>query len=83
MEVYIVFLLPLVAICLETIDVCIWLMFVFMSVVVTVPVGMFVVYGGFFCLGVLKYVGVRGVMDDVFSVCIVTCGAVGSCVWEV
>ena len=29
-------LLPLVARCLETIDVCIWSMFVFMSVVVTV-----------------------------------------------
>ena len=31
-----ILLLPLVAICLETIDVCIWRMFVFMSVVVTV-----------------------------------------------
>ena len=40
------FLLPLVARCLETIDVCIWHMFVLMSVVVTVwgSVGMFVVY---------------------------------------
>ena len=36
-----ILLLPLVARCLETIDVCIWRMFVFMSVVVTV--GMFVV----------------------------------------
>ena len=36
-----ILLLPLVASCLETIDVCIWHMFVFMSVVVTV--GMFVV----------------------------------------
>ena len=37
--------LPLVTRCLDTIDVCIWRMFVFMSVVVTVwgPVGMFVV----------------------------------------
>ena len=37
--------LPLVARCLETIDVCIWRMFIFMSVVVTVwgSVGMFVV----------------------------------------
>ena len=37
--------LPPVARCLETIDVCIWSMFVFMSVVVTVwgSVGMFVV----------------------------------------
>ena len=31
-----VLLFPLVARCLETIDVCIWCMFVFMSVVVTV-----------------------------------------------
>ena len=30
-----IFLLPLVARCLETIDVCIWRMFAFMSVVVT------------------------------------------------
>ena len=38
-----ILLLPLVARCLETIDVCIWRMFVFMSVVVTVwgSVGMF------------------------------------------
>ena len=34
--VHSILLLPLVAICLETIDVCIWHMFVFMSVVVTV-----------------------------------------------
>ena len=40
-----ILLLPLVARCLETIDVCIWRMFVFMSFVVTVwgSVGMFVV----------------------------------------
>ena len=40
-----IFLLPLVARCLETIDVCIRRMFVFMFVVVTVSgsVGMFVV----------------------------------------
>ena len=40
-----ILLLPLVARCLETIDVCIWHMFVFMSVVVTVwgSVGMFAV----------------------------------------
>ena len=37
-----IFLLPLVARCLETIDVCIWLMFVLMSVVVTVW-GLFIV----------------------------------------
>ena len=38
-------LLPLLARCLEPIDVCIWRMFVFMSIVVTVwgYVGMFVV----------------------------------------
>ena len=34
--VCIILLLPLVARCLETIDVCIWRMFVFMSVVVIV-----------------------------------------------
>ena len=42
-----IILLPLVAICLETIhiDVCIWRMFVFNNVVVTISgsVGMFVV----------------------------------------
>ena len=40
-----ILLLPLVARFLETIDVCIWRIFVFMSVVVTVwgSVGMFVV----------------------------------------
>ena len=40
-----ILLLPLVARCLETIDVCIWRIFVFMSVVVTVwgSVGKFVV----------------------------------------
>ena len=40
-----ILLLPLVARCLETIDVCIGRMFVFMSVLVTVwgSVGMFVV----------------------------------------
>ena len=40
-----ILLLSLVARCLETIDVCIWRMFVFMSVVVTVwgSVGVFVV----------------------------------------
>ena len=43
--VRIILLLPLVARCLETIDVCIWRMFVFMSVVVIVcgSEGMFVV----------------------------------------
>ena len=39
-----ILLLSLVASCLETIDVCIWCMFVFMSVIVTVwAVEMFVV----------------------------------------
>ena len=40
-----ILLFPIVARCLETVDVCIWRMFVFMSVVVTVwgSVGMFVV----------------------------------------
>ena len=40
-----ILLLPLVARCLETIDVCIWRMFVFKSVVVIVceSLGMFVV----------------------------------------
>ena len=40
-----ILLLPLVARCIETIDVCIWRMLVFMSVVVTVwgYMGMFVV----------------------------------------
>ena len=58
-----ILLLPLVARCLETIDVCIWCMFVFMSVVI------------FLSLGVL-YVCVRDVMHDVFYVCIVRRGAV-------
>ena len=42
--VHSILLLPLVTRCLETIDVCIWHMFVFMSVVVIVwgSVGMFV-----------------------------------------
>ena len=44
-----ILLLPLVARCLETIDVCIWRMFVFMSVVVTVwgSVGMLLKIMGF------------------------------------
>ena len=77
-----ILLLPLMARCLETIDVCIWRMFVCMSIVVTVwgYVGMFVVMrpllkNSVFSLGVLKYA--------VFSVCIVSRGAVGARVWEV
>ena len=31
----------------------------------------------------MLYVCIRGVMDVVFSVCIVMRGAVGACVWEV
>ena len=38
---------------------------------------------GFLSLGVLLYVCVRGVMDVVFSVCIVTRGALGARVWVV
>ena len=57
-----ILLLPHVARCIETIDKCIWRMFVFKSVVVTVwgYMGMFVVYRpllkivGLFSLGVLK-----------------------------
>ena len=43
--VFSILLLPLVARCLNTIDVCIWRLFVFMSVVLTMwgSVGMFVV----------------------------------------
>ena len=86
-----ILLLPLVARCLETIDVCIWRMFVFMSVVVTVlgSVGMFVVRRPLlkivFSLIVLSmlFVCVRGEMDVVFSVCIVRRGAVGARVWDV
>ena len=54
---------PLVALCQETIDVCIWRMFVIMSVVVIVwgSVGILVVYRPllnimFYSLGMLKYV---------------------------
>ena len=31
----------------------------------------------------MLYVCIRGVMSVAFSVCIVTRGAVGACVWEV
>ena len=58
-----ILLLPLVARYLETIDVCLWRKFVFMSVVVTVwgSVGMFVLQRlllkiVLFSLGVSKYV---------------------------
>ena len=68
-----ILLLPLVARCLETIDACIWRMFVCMSVVsdcVGVCGNVCCVAAVFkdsvFSLGVLKYVCVRGVMDVVF-----------------
>ena len=88
-----ILLLPLMTRCLETIVVCIWHMFVFMYVVVTVwgfcgnvcCVVAVVKDNVFFSLGVLKYVVClcKGWMDVVFYVCIVTCGAVGARVWEV
>ena len=75
-------LLPLVAKCLETIDVCIWCMFVFMSVVVTVWWEC-LLCSGRWSVEVCCMLCVRGVMDVVFYVCIVTRGAVGARVWEV
>ena len=57
--VHSILLLPFVARCLETIDVCIWCMFVFMSVVATVWAGLWewlVENSVFFSLGVFKYV---------------------------
>ena len=72
--------------CLEIIDVCIWRMFVFMSVVENVCYVAAVikdsVYLALECWSML-YVCVRGVMDVVFSVCIVMRGAVGARVWKV
>ena len=82
-----ILLLPLVDTCLKTTDVCIWRMFVFMSVVGSV--GMFVVLRplsktvGFLSLGVLKCVCVVDLMDALFSVCNVRSGAVGARAWEV
>ena len=83
-----ILLLPLVARCLETIDVCMWRMFVFVSVVVTVWV-----CGNVCCVATvvensvfrirMLCVCVGDVMDIVFSVCIVRRGAVGARVWEV
>ena len=84
-----ILLLPLVAICLETIDVCIWRMFVLMAVVVTVW-GMWecLLCSGRFEHSVIKpwsmlYGCVRDVIDVAFSVCIVNCGALCARVWEV
>ena len=84
-----ILLLPLVARCLDTVNV--WRMLVFMSVVVTVwgSVRMenvccvvAVVKKGVFSLVVLKYV-VCLCSGCVFSVCIGRHRAVGGCVWEV
>ena len=84
-------LLPLVARCLETIDVCILRMFVFMSVVVIVW-GLWecllcraVVKDSVFSLGLLKYVVClcKGCDGCCVFVCIVTRGAVGARVWEI
>ena len=87
-----ILLLPLVARCIETIDVCIWRMFVFMSVVVIVW-GLWecllcstdVKYSVFFSLAVLKYVVClfKGCDGCCVFVCIVMRGAVGTRVWEV
>ena len=81
-----ILLLPLVARCLDTIDVCI--LYVCCSDCVGVCgnvccVAAVVENSGFLSLEVLKYVCVRDVMDIVFSVCIVERGAVGARVWEV
>ena len=79
-----ILLLSLVARCLETIDVCIWRMFVFMSVVVTV--GMFAVYQALlkivdcWSVEVMLYACVGDVMDDVFFLLL---GAICARVWEV
>ena len=86
-----ILLLPLVARCLETIDVCIWRMFVLMSVVVTVwgscgnvcCVAAVVKNSGFFEPWSVEVCCVGDVMDVVFSVCIVRRGAVGARVWGV
>ena len=88
-----ILLLPLVARCIETIDVRIWSLFVFMYVQVTVcgSVEMLLCTGhvedsGFWVLGCwrsLLLVCVCDVMDVVFSVCIVMRGAAGACIWEV
>ena len=76
--------------CLEKINVCIWCMFFYVccsdcvGVCGNVCCLAAIANDSVFCLEVLKYVVcVRGVMDIVFSVCIVTRGPVGACVWEV
>ena len=77
--VHIILLLPLVARILETIDVCIWRMFVFMYDVVNV-------WGLWEFLALecacMLYVCVGEVIGAVFSDCIVTRGDMSSRVWE-
>ena len=76
-----ILLFPLMTRCLETIDVCIWCM---LCVCCSHCVGVcgnvccVAVVVKVFSLGVLNYVNVMVVMDVVFSVCIVTRGAVGA-----
>ena len=78
-----IFLLPLVARCRETIDVCIYMAHACFYVCWNVCCVAAVVKDSvFFSSGVL-YVCVKGVMDVVISICIVTRGAVGARVWEV
>ena len=73
-----ILLLHLVARCLETIDVCIWHMFViYVCCSDCVRVCVNVEWS------LLKIVCVGDVMDVVFSVCIVRRGAVGARVWGV
>ena len=76
-----ILLLPLVARCLETIDVFIWRMFL-LGVCWNVCCVADVVKNSF-SLGVLKYVVGLCKGCDGFSVCIVRRGAVGARVWEV
>ena len=80
-----ILLLPLVARCLETIDVCKWRMFVFMSLVVTVLGSVRTLLKIVFSLGVLKYVLClcRGCDGCCVFCCIMRRGAVGARVWEV
>ena len=88
-----ILLLHLVVRYIETIDVCIWRMFVFMSVglivwgsVRNVCCVASVIKDSFSSLGVLKYVVIclcKGFDGCCVFVCIVTRGAVGARVWEV
>ena len=90
-----ILLLPLVDTCLKTIDVCIWSMLVYMSVVVIVWgfVGMFVVYRPLLKIVFLLALESQPLHKHVVClckgcdvcvfVCIVKRGAVGDRVWEV